>query len=466
MSQSGPLTRCPRPGSVAKCASLCSLMLITLGLTDRNALADQYSEFRDGFVDVSFGDNGELVVNPALFTSVSDMTVTGNGTLFLAGQATPESEDDNPTLFLFDNNGAPGPVLTFAQPENGCAMVSGKFRKLMSEASGSVLAGGYASCDGNSDFLLMRLDDEGNESLTFEHPEFSGGNESIREILIQSTGRIIALGNSTVPDVSVHIVAAGFDPQGTLDSSFGDAGETAHSNEDLPRAAAAALQGDNIIVAGSGSGGFSAMRFLSDGEFDPTFGDNGVASATFDEYRASEFTNDVAVQPDGKIVVLGYASAVFGIDLNLVSSIKVVRFNPDGSLDDSFGDDGLVGFKANLPNPVGELLLIEPDGKLLIAGSTHGPYLGDFGGGFALARVYENGMIDKSFGNGGSISWNSSFLRINTPNALVAPSENTMLMAGTSSPFDFSGTTSSEILLTRFHWRKVIFDSSFGTSSP
>ena len=358
-------------------------------------------------------------------------------------------------------------MLTFPQSGDGCAEASGTFRKLASEFGGSVLAGGSVNCDGSTDILLMRLDEEGNELVTFERPQFLGGNEHIRDLLIQSTGRIIALGNATADKAEAHIAAAGFDAQGKLDSNFGIAGEFSLRNEDLPAAAAAALQpDDSVVVAGIGPGGLSALRILSNGEFDSSFGENGVASVSFEEYRASEFVKDVAVQPDGKIVVLGYASATFGIDLNLVSTIKVVRFNSDGSLDESFGSDGLVTLVANLSNPVSELLVVEPDGKLLIAGSTQGQFLGQFDGGFALVRVLANGMLDQSFGNGGSIVQHFGFMRINAPKAMLAQAGDAMLMAGTSSAFDFSGTTESDIMLTRFHWRKVIFDNSFGEFLP
>ena len=75
------------------------LLLVALGFFGTPVLADQASEVRDGFVDFSFGENGQQVVDVVQFNSASDLAISGNGTIFLAGQATPEEENDSPMIF-------------------------------------------------------------------------------------------------------------------------------------------------------------------------------------------------------------------------------------------------------------------------------------------------------------------------------------------------------------------------------
>ena len=80
-------------------------------------------------------------------------------------------------------------------------------------------------------------------------------------------------------------------------------------------------------------GAFVGVAAAADGDLDPTFGNAGIAAAVF---PGGSYANEVAVQPDGRIVAAGSAagasfSGVFG----------VARFLGDGSLDPSFSGDGM-----------------------------------------------------------------------------------------------------------------------------
>ena len=185
--------------------------------------------------------------------------------------------------------------------------------------------------------------------------------------------------------------------------------------------------------------------WASDGDLDPTFDDDGIATIVF---RGGSYANDVAVQPVGDIVAVGAAAGpssrgAFAVartladgtaDLSFSSDgrvtthvppgggdeahavaiqangrilvagtdsrnrFAVVRYLPDGSLDASFGGDGIV--TTNL-TPVDDLaydVLVQPDGKIVAVGS---------GGGwhprFALVRYRRNGALDRTFGDGGKV---------------------------------------------------------------
>jgi uncharacterized delta-60 repeat protein len=123
------------------------------------------------------------------------------------------------------------------------------------------------------------------------------------------------------------------------------------------------------------------------GMLDPTFGTGGKVLTDFG--FANDIANAVALQPDGKLVVGGWA----GNDFSLA------RYNPDGSLDPSFGDGGLV--RTNFANGAAESvdhidgIALQPDGKIVAVGGSNGD--------FALARYNPDGRLDMSFGMGGLV---------------------------------------------------------------
>jgi uncharacterized repeat protein (TIGR01451 family)/uncharacterized delta-60 repeat protein len=126
---------------------------------------------------------------------------------------------------------------------------------------------------------------------------------------------------------------------------------------------------------------FGAATYASDGNLDATFGVAGVIDAP-----AGTFVNGLAVQVDGKIVA-------FGSDPTN-SFFQLVRYNTDGSLDGTFGNAGIV-IGPNAPNRAA--LLIQPDGKIVVAGN-------DFADNILLARYNTDGTPDDSFGVNGVVT--------------------------------------------------------------
>jgi uncharacterized delta-60 repeat protein len=128
------------------------------------------------------------------------------------------------------------------------------------------------------------------------------------------------------------------------------------------------------------------------GDLDPTFGDNGIVilsnlrpEAPFDAATA------VAIQPDGKIVLVGQWGAS-----SPGPTFAVVRFNVDGSLDDGFGFEGRVTLSSGYAGgDEAHGVAIAPDGKILVGG-----YFGMYGG---VYRLGADGTLDSSFGSAGAV---------------------------------------------------------------
>jgi uncharacterized delta-60 repeat protein len=121
------------------------------------------------------------------------------------------------------------------------------------------------------------------------------------------------------------------------------------------------------------------------GDLDRSFGDNGIALTDVAQGAGG---NGAALQPNGKIVVVGTANQDDPVFL-------VVRFTQSGKLDPSFGGgDGIV--RTSFPgNPQAQSVAIEPDGDIVVAGGT--------GSQFAVARYQRSGQLDQSFSDNGKV---------------------------------------------------------------
>lgn len=197
--------------------------------------------------------------------------------------------------------------------------------------------------------------------------------------------------------LAVALPGAALAAPGDLDPAFG--GGDGMVTTDLGGSEAAAdmvVQPDGKIVAVGGDatdffGNFAAVRYNADGSPDPTFGDGGKVST--DIAGGSDTANGVALQADGKIVVVGTSENLEGG----VAWFTVVRYNPDGSLDTTFDGDGkeVTDFGGGGADQ-GSDVAVQADGKIVAGGGV--------GGVFALARYNAlDGSLDTAFGGDGKV---------------------------------------------------------------
>lgn len=182
---------------------------------------------------------------------------------------------------------------------------------------------------------------------------------------------------------------------GTLDLSFGTNGFVITNIGGTDDASTSAvLQPDGkIIVAGwtnvSGIYDFIVVRYNTNGSIDTTFGNNGIATANAGGDDEGAFS--VVLQPDGKIVTGGYSNASGNYDF------VVIRFNNNGSVDTSFGTDGIAITSLDNLNDTGRSVVLQPDGKIVLAGYIDTEF--DIG----IVRYTTNGSLDTSFGISGIV---------------------------------------------------------------
>jgi len=141
----------------------------------------------------------------------------------------------------------------------------------------------------------------------------------------------------------------------------------------------------NILERAINKNNNSSLRMSTSDELDNTFGNAGIVTTPL-RYPGDDEIKAIAIQNDGKIIVTGYSR-----NTNLLFDFATVRYNTDGSLDNSFGSNGkeitsILGYNA-IPNS----LAIQSDGKILVAGS------------FAIVRYNINGTLDTTFGINGKV---------------------------------------------------------------
>jgi uncharacterized delta-60 repeat protein len=224
-----------------------------------------------------------------------------------------------------------------------------------------------------------------------------------------------------------------FAAAGSLDPTFGNAGKVdtdfGPNGNNFSFADAVLAPNGDIVVAGTVAnldGQQSTcvvVRYLPSGALDSSFGGDGMVTLPA-QFFASLF-GGMAVQPDGKILVLTQP------EINNTFVIALLRLNNNGDLDPTFGSAGQVIVKFPAPATFAaspNLVLAQPDGKILLAGSATPPFRSKLTPQTVLARYLSNGTLDTTFGSGGF----SSAVAISTPSTLALLSGDGILALNSS----------------------------------
>lgn len=270
-----------------------------------------------------------------------------------------------------------------------------------------VLAGSFAS-GGSSFSAVARYDSNGVLDGSFGtngkavHDIGIGGD--VKDVLLQPDGKIIAAGTFRSGS-TLFMGLRRYKTNGTLDSTFGFNGTVTRGPGVENRCFGIALQSDGKIVGAGitdqGAGyNFLVFRFKPSGSPDSTFGTVGRVITSVSVFPS--FGADVAVLPDSQIVVAGYAGAA----ANLTHKYAVVRYNPLGTPDSTFGTAGIaltpeIGITTGFAF-LNRMLMLN-SGKILLTGQ--GTNLGT-SDDFAVARMKANGAIDSTFGTNGIVYTN------------------------------------------------------------
>lgn len=219
-------------------------------------------------------------------------------------------------------------------------------------------------------------------------------------VAVQSDGKILVAGN--IRSLTQRFGVVRYNPNGTLDTSFSSDGlQTTGFGDNAGLAEAIAIQPNGrIVVAGTiffgGDEDFALVRYNANGSLDTTFSGDGKVTTPIgpggDHVRAMTLQDD-------KIVVAGFADE--NADSTSVEDFAVARYNANGSLDTTFDGDGRVTTPVGAPDTPEDVqaVLAQPGGRIVVGGRADESSTFDFG--FALVRYNANGSLDTTFGGDG-----------------------------------------------------------------
>jgi len=261
---------------------------------------------------------------------------------------------------------------------------------------------------------LARVDptgapDSGFGTAGIATPDFSSstGGDGQRAILRMGDGRYVGCGRFNSPTTGNDFVVARFKSDGSLDPTFNGSGYAVTpfgSSGSQEQCNAVALQTNGMIVSAgysnkSGHMHVALTRHTAGGLLDTAFGGVG-AGGKIDIDASANLNGDsearaLLLQSDGKLLVAGYALGVASDDF------LIMRLKTDGTLDPMFGTAGITRTAIGTSEDIANAMVLQPDGRIVLAGSM---YAADGHRDFALARYTTAGILDPTFGSGGKVT--------------------------------------------------------------
>ena len=359
----------------------------------------------DGSLDTTFSGDGKVT---AAIGSGNDrgtaVAIQTDGKIVVAGYS-DNGTDDEFAVVRFNADGSldtsfdgDGWVTTdLSSNDDGATAI-------VIQSDGKIVVAGYADNGYGYDFAVVRYNIDGSLDTSFSidgkvPAVFGSGTHVGHAVAIQSDGKIIIAGNGNNTS-GYDFAVVRYNTDGTRDTTFaGDGAVITDFGSSFDGGQAVAIQPDGkIVVAGYSDVNssflvydFALVRYKTDGSLDLSFGDNG--KVTTNVGSGTDSGQAITIQPNGKIVVAGYAGNGSNDDFALV------RYKTDGSLDTSFAGDGKLVTDFGGSDDQSYAVTVQSDGKILLAGGSVG---GSWG--FAVARY---GMADTP---ADLIDWNGNLV--------------------------------------------------------
>lgn len=271
------------------------------------------------------------------------------------------------------------------------------------QSDGKIVTVGRARMDGTNYYMAVTSHnpdgsyDEifGTNGIKVFQPTYNYGNFAMQVKLLDN-GQILAGGYAYDGGNNSDPLIVKLNIDGSLEPSFGENGVSyITSSESITMEALDVQEDGKIILAGYINDVLGAIRYTADGQIDTGFGENGrfIISTPNSIYS---FAKDIAILPDGKIIITGIIMNSDGI-----YDCIVTRLKEDGTIDESFGDNGMTIISAGDGHDFSCAVAIQPDGKIVIGGHMWIANVPTLQYDFLAIRFNENGSLDTEFGQNG-----------------------------------------------------------------
>ncbi len=418
-----------------------------------------------GALDPTFGTGGLVVTDlGSTFEHAYDVVIQSDGKIVTAGDTVRSGTGQDFALVRYNSNG----TLDTSFGTNGRAVTDFKgygdvALAVARQADGKFVAAGYARVSGVGypDFALARYNSNGTLDTSFGSKgkvitAISQDTDIIEAMAIQADGKIVVVGwtQKTGTAGTGNFVVARYNANGSLDTAFGTGGKVVTDfagSQD--HAEGVAIQADGkIVVVGKAAvnnqNNFGIVRYNANGSLDLSFGNQGKVTTSIGDGDLRGWAYDVAIQADGRIVVAGdYTYFPPGVTSYVLRGMAVTRYESQGALDQGFGTNGVVTIAPSGKDLSGQSLAIQANGKIVVAGWYYGYP------DFAVARLNGlDGSLDTTFGTSGLVTtdFGPTFGVTNSTdiaNAVAIQADGKIVAAGS---FANPSTNNVDIALARY----------------
>lgn len=401
----------------------------------------------DGTLDSSFGVNGKVFTHILPFSEghyVGDAIELSDNSILVGGSCwgvssllvkyLPSGDFDN----SFGSNGSSGYV----------DLYSHGIMKMALQPDGNIVIGGILRSQGNPSYVFVgRALQSGVIDTTFQGgwiTQLSPNASWLGGLHVLPDNKIIALANVSNNNPDIQIMKLNQD--GTRDTTFGNNGVVINNFGNFNQGASASvMNGDKILIAGGAwtqVNGSLLMQLNADGSLDTNFGtNNGYTQVLFgggNGWLSSDVFSTIQIH-NNKI----YAAGGLNPDGENVY-ITLAKFNMDGRLDTTFGDNGkLVIDRPNKGDFISQLHILN-DGSILLGGqASYGENLGDF----LIIKLNPDGTFANDFGINGVVTTSMGTYMSQIKKLIV--NQNSIIAVGTCSTSLWNQST--DIALAKYH---------------
>lgn len=359
----------------------------------------------NGTLDTAFGDSGTVISDFGKSEIAMAMVLQPDGKIILAGQANPVSNADF-ALARYNTDGSLD--ATFGNGGMATAAI-GQYddiaQAITLQSDGRIVVAGYSGAYPNYDFSLARFKANGIIDSSFSSDgriimPIGTGSDIATAVKIQANGKIVVAGRF-VAKGEYDIAVVRLHPDGSLDFDFGSTGviRTSIGSVDDMGSAIAIQPDQKIIVGGSANTGsysdFAIVRYDTAGALDNSFSGDGKQTIAIGS--DNDGANAMALQPDGKIMLGGFAK------IGMYNQFALARVDADGTIDSTFGHHGKTSFAMGNNNDMVLAMALQSDGKIIAAGFSNNGSNYDL----ALARYIPGSEVGISMTGKNSLSANA-----------------------------------------------------------